>query len=348
MRGKGAQYNPANPFLKQSTGVYHQEGVDEHVQEEKPPLELFFESPKNVLSKNDSPDLKWDYSVNPYQGCEHGCTYCYARNSHTYWGFSAGLDFESKVIVKRNVAQKLEQRLLNKSWKVQPIMLSGNTDCYQPIEREFQLTRALLQVLLKYRHPVSLITKNALILRDLDVLSKLATLGLVHVYLSITTLNEELRGLMEPRTSTSINRIKAIGKLAEAGVPVGVMMAPVIPGLNHSEIPAVLQSAAAAGALDAGFTVVRLNGQIAEIFEHWLNKMYPQKAAKVMNQIKALHGGRPNDSQWKRRMKGDGPYAAIIDQLFQNSRNKYFQNKKMPPYNLNLFRRGGTLSLFDP
>ncbi|MEP5791767.1 MAG: PA0069 family radical SAM protein [Cyclobacteriaceae bacterium] len=347
MKGKGAQYNPGNPFSKNSVGIVHEEGVDEFVHEEKPKTQLYFESPKNVLSRNKSPDLKWDFSVNPYQGCEHGCIYCYARNSHTYWGFSAGLDFESKIIVKKDVAAKLENQLQKKTWKVQPIMLSGNTDCYQPIEKKFELTRQLLTVALKYRNPISLITKNELILRDIDILKDLARLGLVHVYLSITSLDEQLRGLMEPRTSTSLNRLRAVHELSQAGVPVGVMMAPIIPGLNHTEIPSIIEASAKAGALDAGYTVVRLNGQIAELFEDWLNKKFPERASKVMNHIQSLHGGKPNDTNWQRRLKGDGEMASVINQLFTSSKKRFFEGKKMPPYNMNLFRKGGNYSLFD-
>ena len=348
MKGKGAQYNPGNPFSENSVGVVHDEGVDEYVHEEKPKTQLFFESPKNVLSRNKSPDLKWDYSVNPYQGCEHGCIYCYARNSHTYWGFSAGLDFESKIIVKKDVAAKLEKQLQKKTWKVQPIMLSGNTDCYQPIEKKFELTRQLLSAALKYRNPISLITKNALILRDLDLLKQLSQLGLVHVYVSITSLDESLRGLMEPRTSTSKNRLKVVSELSEAGVPVGVMMAPIIPGLNHTEIPSIIEASARVGAVEAGYTVVRLNGQIAELFEDWLHKTYPDRAAKVMSQIKELHGGKPNDTNWQRRLKGAGEMASVIDQLFVSSKKRFFKDKKMPPYNMNLFRKGGNYTLFGP
>ncbi|WP_421878495.1 PA0069 family radical SAM protein [Marinoscillum sp.] len=348
MKGKGAQHNPDNPFVKNSIGIVHQEGIDEHTGGERPNTQLFYESPKSALSKNKSPDLKWDYSINPYQGCEHGCSYCYARNSHTYWGFSAGLDFESKIIVKKEVASLLDKQLSSPKWKVQPIMLSGNTDCYQPIERKFKLTRSLLSVALKYRNPVSVITKNALILRDLDLLSELAKHELVHVYLSITTLNEELRALMEPRTSTSINRLRAVTELTNAGVPVGVMMAPIIPGLNHSEIPEVLKSSAEAGAVDAGFTVVRLNGQIAEIFEKWLGHAYPERASKVMNQVRDLHGGKPNDTNWQRRLKGEGHLAEIITQLFAKSKKRHFAStRQMPPYNLKAFRRGGNPTLFD-
>ncbi|MEQ8470427.1 MAG: PA0069 family radical SAM protein [Marinoscillum sp.] len=347
MKGKGAQYNPSNPFLKQSTDIIHDEGIDVYTHEEKPKTEIYYESPKSVLSKNNSPDLKWSYSINPYQGCEHGCVYCYARNSHTYWGFSAGLDFESKIIVKQNVAEQLERKLSASTWKVQPIMLSGNTDCYQPLEKEMGLTRKVLKMLLKYQNPVSIITKNALILKDLDVLEEMARKSLVHVYLSITTLNEQLRSLMEPRTATAKKKLEAIETLSNKGIPVGIMNAPIIPGLNHHEIPEILKQAASHGALEAGYTVVRLNGQISQIFEDWLTKSYPERSKKVMNQIKELHDGNPNDSEWGRRLKGDGNYALIIEQLFSNSKTKYFKDKKMPPYNLNIFRKGGTYNLFD-
>lgn len=347
MKGKGAQYNPPNPFLNLSVGNYHDEGIDEYTSEEKPATSIFHESPKNVLSKNNSPDLKFTYSVNPYQGCEHGCVYCYARNSHTYWGFSAGLDFESKIIVKQNVAQKLEEQISKMSWKPQPIMLSGNTDCYQPLEKELRLTRSVLKVLLKYRNPVSIITKNALILRDQDLLTELAKKSLVHVYFSVTTLDEHLRSRLEPRTATAGKKLRAISELSMAGVPVGVMNAPVIPGLNHHEIPEILKAASDHGALDAGYTVVRLNGQIGEIFEDWLEKNYPDRASKISNQIKDMHGGKMNDTDWGRRLRGEGNYSLIIDQLFQQSRKRYFEGKKMPPYDLDIFRKGGSYNLFE-
>lgn len=346
MKGKGAQYNPSNPFLKQETSIVHEEGIDEFTHEEKPQTQVFYESPKSVLSKNNSPDLKWSYSVNPYQGCEHGCVYCYARNSHTYWGFSAGLDFESKIIVKPNVAEQLERKLSESTWKVQPIMLSGNTDCYQPLEKQFGLTRKILEVMLKYQNPVSIITKNAMILKDLDILKDLSSKSLVHVYLSITTLNEKLRTTLEPRTASARKKLEAIEKLASAGIPVGIMNAPIIPGLNDHEIPEVLKQAANCGAQEAGYTVVRLNGQIAQIFEDWLVKSYPNKASKVMNQVKALHGGQANDSDWGKRLKGEGNYALIIDQLFKKSKAQHFGDRKMPPYNLNIFRKGGNYNLF--
>lgn len=346
IKGKGAQYNPANPYQKNEVTYDHDEGIDEYVFQEKPKIELFFENPKSVVNKNNSPDLKHSYSVNPYQGCEHGCIYCYARNSHTYWGFSAGLDFESKLIIKENVAKKLEEALVAKSWKVQPIMLSGNTDCYQPIEKKFQLTRKVLEVCLKYRNPVSIITKNSLVLRDMDLLSELASLSLVHVYFSITSLDEKLRAVLEPRTSSYKKKLEAVAELSKENIPVGIMNAPIIPGLNHHEIPAVLQAASDNGALGAGYTVVRLNGQIGAMFDDWLTKTFPDRADKVRNQIKEMHGGKVNDTEWGRRIKGSGNYAVMIEQLFQQSWKKYFGGKEMPPFNLNAFRKGGNYSLF--
>lgn len=346
IKGKGAQSNPANPFLSKSLAFEHVEGLDEPLLSGRPQTEVMFETPKNVISKVDSPDLGFYYSVNPYQGCEHGCVYCYARNSHTYWGLSAGLDFETKIIVKKDVASRLEERLADPKWKVHPIMLSGNTDCYQPLEKEYKITRSVLELMLRYRHPVSIITKNTLILRDSDLLQALAEHGLVHVYFSITSLDESLRQLLEPRTATYQRKVEAIAQLSVLGVPVGVMNAPIIPGLNVDCIPKIAKVTAEAGALAIGYTVVRLNGQIAEIFQEWISKTYPDRAAKVLNQIKDMHGGKLNDSEWGRRMNGAGIYAELIHDLFQKSKNKYYSDKKMPAYNLDLFRRGGHYTLF--
>jgi len=225
-------------------------------------------------------------------------------------------------------------------------MLSGNTDCYQPQEKKFEITRKMLKVLANYRHPVGLITKNSLILRDIDLLSDLAKDNLVHVYLSITTLNEDLRRVLEPRTASSIKRLKTIEALSKAGVPTGVMNAPIIPGLNHHEIPAILKAAADHGALSCGMTVVRLNGSIGKIFEDWLKKNFPDRFDKVWNQICSFHGGDVNDSQFGRRMSGEGNIADVIHQLHTIAKKKYFSNQKLPPYNLTLFRKGGKLSLF--
>lgn len=346
IKGKGAQSNPANPFLKNELVQEHWEGIDEHDAEHRPATQWFYETPKNVLSKNTSPDIGFMYSINPYQGCEHGCIYCYARNSHTYWGFSAGLDFESKIVVKKDVARRLDAQLAAKNWQVQPIMLSGNTDCYQPAERQFQLTRQILQVMLKYQHPVSIITKNVLILRDIDLLAELAANRLVHVAVSITSLDEKLRQLLEPRTSTYASKLRVIEQLSSRGIPVIVMNAPIIPSINDHSIPTVLKAAAEAGALGAGYTAVRLNGQIAALFREWIHTHFPDRAERVLHQIEEMHGGKLNDSEWGRRMRGAGQYADLIHQLFQHANSKYFGDKEMPAYNLHAFRRGGNLTLF--
>ena len=344
-KGRGAQIRTENKFLKAQYVTDHIEGLDEPLLE-NPHTQIFHESPKKIVNKVDSPDLGFGYSMNPYQGCEHGCIYCYARNTHEYYGFSAGLDFESKIIVKENAPKLLEEQLLKPSWNAVPIMLSGNTDCYQPQEKKFGITRNLLKVLARYRHPVSIITKNSLVLRDLDLLQDLATDKLVHVYISITTLDEELRRTMEPRTASALKRLKTVEELSKANVPVGIMNAPIIPGLNHHEIPKVLKAASEHGALNAGMTIVRLNGSIGQLFEDWLRKNFPDRFDKVWNQICSMHGGNVNDSQFGRRMAGEGNEAEAIRQLFRIAKKKYFEGKSMPVYDLTKFRKGGNLSLF--
>lgn len=344
-KGRGAQIKTENKFLKAQYVTDHIEGLDEPLLE-NPHTQIFHESPKKIVNKVDSPDLGFGYSMNPYQGCEHGCIYCYARNTHEYYGFSAGLDFESKIIVKENAPKLLEEQLLKPSWNAVPIMLSGNTDCYQPQEKKFGITRNLLKVLARYRHPVSIITKNSLVLRDLDLLQDLATDKLVHVYISITTLDEELRRTMEPRTASALKRLKTVEALSKANVPVGIMNAPIIPGLNHHEIPKVLKAASEHGALNAGMTIVRLNGSIGQLFEDWLRKNFPDRFDKVWNQICSMHGGNVNDSQFGRRMAGEGNEAEAIRQLFRIAKKKYFEGKSMPVYDLTKFRKGGNLSLF--
>lgn len=343
--GRGAQSNPDNRFSKLGRGVVHPEGIDE-LPEAGQPTQFFEDHPRQIINKVESPDLGMMHSVNPYQGCEHGCIYCYARNSHEYWGFSAGLDFESKIIVKKNAPELLEKEFAGKGWKVAPIGLSGNTDCYQPAERSYKLTRRMLQLCLKWGNPVSIITKNSLILRDMDVLQPLAEEGLLHVYMSITTLQEGLRRKMEPRTATAQRRLQTLQQLSEAGIPCGVMTAPIIPGLNSSEVWELVKQAAAHGALTAGYTVVRLNGQVGPIFKEWLHTHFPDRAAKVWRGICALHGGEVSDSQWGRRISGEGQEASAIRQLFRAAKQKFMAGRQMPPYRLDRFRPGGTLSLF--
>lgn len=344
-KGRGAQLNTSNPFAKQEYVTEHIEGLDEAFYV-SPKTTLYRETPKNIVNKVDSPDLKFFYSANPYQGCEHGCIYCYARNSHQFWGFSAGLDFESKIIIKENAAALLEKKFLSNFWKPAPIMLSGNTDCYQPVERDLKITRSLLGVFLKYRNPVSIITKNTLVLRDIDILKELAADNLVHVNFSITSLDEKLRRVLEPRTATAAGKLKAIEKLSNANIPTSIMNAPIIPGLNVKEIPKVIEHAANAGALGAGYTTVRLNGNIKHVFHDWLHQNFPDRASKVWNQICELHGGKVNDSDWGRRMRGEGPIASMINQLFHAARTKFMGGRNVPDLNVNKFRKKGNLSLF--
>ncbi|WP_020526712.1 PA0069 family radical SAM protein [Flexithrix dorotheae] len=343
-KGRGAQKNTANRFSKTFYEFEPTDHEDERIN--APSTRIYKESPKKIISSNKSPDIPFNYSINPYQGCEHGCIYCYARPTHEYWGFSAGWDFESKIVVKENAARLLENQFLSKNWKPTPIMLSGNTDCYQPLEKKLEITRSLLKVFMKYGNPVGIITKNSLILRDLDILKDLAKEGLVHVVISITTLDENLRRLMEPRTASGKKKLETIQQLTSAGIPVGVMTAPIIPALNSPEIPEILKQSSAQGALMAGFTLVRLNGALETLFKDWLEKNFPDKADKVWNQIMDIHGGNPGDSRFGTRMRGEGKIAESITQLFKISRARYFKNKKLPPFNLDRFRKGGNLTLF--
>ncbi len=350
VRGRGAQFNKENRYQRLQYAQDDVDGMD------NPPsstevdarTRFLYESPKKIISTNRSPDLSFAHSINPYQGCEHGCVYCYARNSHEYWGFSAGLDFERKIIVKHNAAELLEKRLNSKNYKAELIMLSGNTDCYQPIEKKLKITRELLKIFLKYRHPVSLITKNSLIVRDLDILQPLAELGLVRVAITINSLKEDLRLKMEPRTATATKRLQVIRELSQAKIPVSLMDAPIIPGLNQDEIPKIIEAAADHGAKWASYTVVRLNGAIGEIFEDWAQKAFPDRANKIMNQIAECHGGRVNDSDWSSRMKGKGSIPDSIAQLFKLSIAKYMGSHPAPPLRVDLFspQNGKQLHLF--
>jgi DNA repair photolyase len=335
-KGRGSQFNPNNKFDKHQYVREYEEVLDEELlQNEK--TEIIYTYPKTFINKVDSPDLGLVYSMNPYQGCEHGCIYCYARNTHEYWGYSAGLDFERKIIVKQNVVEALEKQLSNKKWEVMPIMLSGNTDCYQPLERKMEITRKVLQVCLKFRHPVGLITKNALILRDLDILTELAKLNLVHVMVSITGTDEDMRQKLEPRTATYKNRFKVLEALSKNNIPCGVMVAPIIPGINNHEIPSVIEQAAKSGATSAGYTIVRLNGAIGPIFKDWLVKNFPDRADKVWNQISESHGGNVNDSRFGVRMRGEGKMAESIRQLFNLSRSRFMRKEDNFEFDVSLF-----------
>ena len=345
-RGRGAGINSHNKFQKLETEYTSDDWQQWEDPEVNPKTQFIMEEAKTLLSVSDSPDLRNYNSINPYRGCEHGCIYCYARNSHEYWGFSAGLDFETKIVVKKNAPQLLEKLFHSKKYQPVPIMFSGNTDCYQPAEKKFKLTRQMLEICLKYRNPATILTKNALILRDIDILEKLAKLNLVHAAVSITSLNENLRGALEPRTVTGKRRLQIIKTLHEAGIPMGIMSAPVIPGLNDHEIPAIIKAAAENGALWAGYTVVRLNGAIATLFKEWIQHHFPDKAEKVLHQIAECHGGKLNDSRFGLRMSGEGNFAEHIRQLHEFSCRKYFQDKELVKLDTSLFIRGGQMNLF--
>ncbi len=347
IKGRGAQLNTKNKFLSREFVTEHIEGIDEAF-DENPKTTYFFEHSKTIVNKVNSPDIGPAYSMNPYQGCEHGCIYCYARNTHTYYGYSAGIDFEQKIIVKQNAPEILEKTFDNPKWEPFPIMFAGNTDIYQPAERKFQITRKLLEVLLKYKHPVSMITKNSLILRDLDLLQELTKYNLVHVNVSITSLVEETRLALEPRTATAKQRLKVVETLSKAGIPVNVMIAPIIPSINSHEIPQIMKQIADAGALSAAYTIVRLNGQIGEIFTDWIRKHHPDRAEKVLHQIQDLHGGALNDSRYGTRMSGQGNYAKAIDMLFKSAKEKYLKGRIYPKLSTEHFKRPekGQLKLF--
>ncbi len=345
LKGRGAQINPPNPYdqyIYDSNPAVHLD-PDEQLR-----TEYIDVHPKTMLNKVTSPDIPLDWSLNPYQGCEHGCVYCYARNTHTYWGYSAGTDFEQKILVKKNAAELVEAKIKSANWKAAPLMLSGNTDCYQPIEKKLEITRSILEVMWKYRHPVGIITKNSLILRDLDLLKQLAQNNLVHVAISVTTLDEDLRRKLEPRTASVQNRLFTIEKLSNHGIPVNVMFAPVIPSLNDHEVFKVAEWTSKLGARSMGYTMVRLNGDVGVIFEDWLRKNFPDRADKVVNKIKANHGGQVNDSQFGRRMQGEGNYAEIFKRQYQLAKKKFFEGRETPPYNLELHQqmKNPQLSLF--
>lgn len=333
IRGRGAQKKHHNRFNE-----YRHEVRDDYLQfcelegEDSDDNRTKFQQvfPKSFVNKIVSPDVPMEYSANPYQGCEHGCVYCYARNSHQYWGFGPGVDFERNILVKSNAAELLEKTIRAKNWKGSTIVFSGNTDCYQPIERKLGITRKCLQVMARWKHPVGIITKNALVLRDVDLLSELAQINAAAVHLSIPTLSESTRRVMEPRTSSIKNRLKAVEELTKNGVPVNVMMAPIIPGINSHEILELAKSASEAGANSFIHTLVRLNGSIAEIFTDWINKAYPDKANRVLSLIAQCHEGSLSDNQFGRRMSGSGPVAKQIAQTVKLARRQYFKPIEFP------------------
>lgn len=351
IKGRGAQLNVHNRFLKH---IYEQREDFlefcrlEGEEADKNKTEYIPVFPKTVVNKVTSPDVGMGYSLNPYQGCEHGCVYCYARNAHEFWGYDAGLDFERKILVKKEAARLLEEKLQSKTWKAATIVLSGNTDCYQPAERQFEITRQCLEVFYKYRHPVGIITKNALVLRDLDVLKQLNAHQLVGINISITSLSEKTRRLLEPRTTTIKRRLQTVKTLSQEGIPVNAMLAPIIPGINSHELMKLAKTAADYGALSFGFTVVRLNGAIGQIFTDWIKKAMPDRAEKVLHLIQDCHGGSINDSRFGIRSRGEGKIAEQIHDMARLARQKYFKNRAFPKLRTDLHDqyKNGQMKLF--
>ena len=346
IRGRGIASNPQNRFEP----LFHDPDPDSEV----PPdtvfaTELLRDTSQSILAYNNSPDIGFDASINAYRGCEHGCIYCYARPTHEYLGFSAGLDFETKILVKPEAATLLRRELSSRRWKPQVVVLSGVTDPYQPIERRLRLTRACLEVLAEFRNPLSIITKNHLVTRDIDVLSELARYQAASVALSVTSLDSKLSRVLEPRASHPQQRLAAIEELSQAGVPVGMMVAPVIPGLNEHEMPAIIAAGKQAGAQFAGYTTLRLPYGVAPLFERWLDQHAPSKKAKILNRLRSLRGGRLNDSRFGKRMRGEGRYAEQIASMFALACRKADLVNNFPGLSTAAFRRpvDGQLSLFD-
>lgn len=339
---RGALANPANRFE-----ALHLEPDAEWNPEEDPlPRTQFLQDHSaSIIAWNDSPDLGFNASVNPYRGCEHGCVYCYARPTHEYLGFSSGLDFETKIMVKTRAPQLLRAELAAPQWRPQTIVMSGVTDCYQPVERKLKLTRGCLEVLAEFRNPVCLITKNALVNRDVDLLAELAQHQAATVCVSVTTLDPELRRVMEPRTSPAAARLTAIRQLAGAGIPVTVNVAPVIPGLTDHEIPAILQAAADAGATGATMVMLRLPHATTVLFEQWLATHYPDRQAKVLNQLRTMRGGKLYDAKFGTRMKGEGLFAEQIQRIFQVARRKAGLAGPAPALSTAAFRRPGGMQM---
>lgn len=343
IKGRGAQSNPKNRFERLHIEDFSTDELDGFFEIEdhliKVPTVYLKDNSKSVIAKNSSEDLGFDYSFNPYRGCEHGCIYCYARPTHEFLGFSSGLDFETKIMVKEDAPALLEKELKKKSYIPKLIMFSGNTDCYQPVEYRLKLTRKALEVCLKYRNPVSIITKNSLVQRDVDIIKQMAELNLVSVTLSITSLDKELMKKMEPKTSIPQKRLETIDVMAKNKIPVGVNIAPVIPGLNDEEISQILKAASEKGAQHAGYIMLRLPYAVKDIFLNWLQKEFPGRSKKIENKIRDMRDGKLNSSEWGKRFTGEGELVEAIDNLYKLSCKKYGLNKSSYRLSSDLFKR---------
>ncbi|MCL5266490.1 MAG: PA0069 family radical SAM protein [Bacteroidetes bacterium] len=331
IKGRASGFNPPNRFeeieLIESDNS-NRFFPDEDPLEKKIETRFYRDTSKTILAKNDSPDVPFTYSLNPYRGCEHGCIYCYARPSHEYLGFSSGLDFESKIMVKQDAPELLRVAFMRKNWEPQVISLSGNTDCYQPVERKLDLTRRCLKVLLEFRNPVGIVTKNFLITRDIDILLEMARLNLISVFFSVTSLNQDLTKKMEPRTSAPAKKLEAIEMLSKESVPVGVLVAPVIPGLTDEEIPSILRETSARGAKFASMQMLRLPFAVKDLFVDWIRREYPDRETRIVSRLKQVRGGKLSSYEFGERMRGSGETAKAIHQLFHASCKKYHLNEQ--------------------
>jgi DNA repair photolyase len=336
IHGRGAAENPPNRFIP-----LYRERVDWEDEDDPAPSTRFFhDQTRTILASNDSPDIPFNFSLNPYRGCEHGCAYCYARPTHEYLGLSAGLDFETQIFVKEDAPELLRRELLSPRWVPQTVSLSGVTDPYQPIERRLELTRRCLKVFAEFRNPIGIVTKNALVTRDIDVLKELATVNAAMVFLSVTTLDANLARVMEPRASAPAARLRAVADLAEAGIPVGVLNAPIIPGLNDHETPAILEASAQAGARTAGYVVLRLPFAVKEVFSAWLEGHFPEKKERVLGRLRETRGGKLNDSRFGKRMKGEGEWANVFRKMFRLHRQRLGLAERMSALSANSFTNG--------
>ncbi|HZV61067.1 MAG TPA: PA0069 family radical SAM protein [Methylophilaceae bacterium] len=336
-KGRGTVSNTVGRF-EQLERVEEDDGWD-NLDTELVPVqtEVILDSTRTIINYVNSPDISFDRSINPYRGCEHGCTYCFARPTHTYLGYSAGLDFESRILIKPDAAELLKKELAKPSYVCAPIAMGTNTDPYQPLERKYKITRSILEVLAEYKHPVTIVTKNALIERDIDILAPMAAQGLARVFVSVTTLNKDICRTLEPRAAAPHRRLEAIKALSEAGIPTGVMTAPILPVLTDTEMEAILEAAANAGAKSAGYVMLRLPLEVAPLFEEWLKQYFPLKADHVMSIVKQSRGGKAYDSAFFKRQRGTGLFADMIAQRFKLATKKLGMNIDRPPMNTALF-----------
>ncbi len=344
IHGRGASHNPGNRFIPLN---YEQDPARVDPDGPAPSTEFFHDHSRSIITTNDSPDIVFTHSLNPYRGCEHGCAYCYARPYHEYLGFSAGLDFETKIMVKADAPELLRKELMSPKWKPVFLAMSGVTDCYQPIERRLMLSRRCLEVMVEFRNPVGIVTKNHLVARDADLLGELAKFDAAGVFIGLTTLDADLARKMEPRTTSPEGRLQAISDLAKAGIPVGVIVAPVVPGLTDHEIPAILEAAASAGATSAGYTMLRLPFAVKDLFQIWLEQHFPDRKEKILSRVRSIRGGKLNESRFGARMKGEGPWAELIRSVFKLHRERLGLVPRGRELSTDAFRRPGERTLFD-